>query len=89
YALVLFLLFSPVVHPWYGLWFAPLLAFFPASSAIYLALTLPVAYYGLLAGDSVDIPVLVKLFEFAPCYALLVFEIARILKGAPHWRRGL
>ena len=44
YVIALFLLFSAVFHPWYALWFAPLLCLFNSSSLVYLALIVPLSY---------------------------------------------
>lgn len=50
----LFLLFSPVVHPWYALWIVPLLALRPGRLAwLFLSLALPVSYAVLLGYDGV------------------------------------
>lgn len=74
------LLFSPVFHPWYALWFAPLLCFKESKALFYLCLSLPLAYSGLVVGQS-NPSNWIKLIEFVPVWVILAVELASKLGG--------
>jgi hypothetical protein len=87
YAVLLLLLFSPVVHPWYVGWLAVLLPIAPRPSGLALVATvsltsLTVVTYQ-LEGVWIDYP-LVRLAEYVPVFALLAWErpgVLRVSKG--------
>jgi alpha-1,6-mannosyltransferase len=79
-AVLLLLLCSPVVHPWYVAWMIALLPLAPISSGLALAGTasLPSVTYVTyqLQGVWKDYP-LVLILEYVPVVALLVFDLLR------------
>jgi hypothetical protein len=79
-AVLLLLLFSPVVHPWYVGWLAVLLPAAPRASGVLLVAaasltSLTIATYQ-TTGAWVDYP-LVRLLEYVPVAVLLVVEFWR------------
>jgi len=84
-AILVLLLFSPVVHPWYVGWLAVLLPVAPCMSGLTLVSTvsltsLTVVTYR-LDGIWVDYP-LVRLVEYAPVLALLAGEMVGPAAGS-------
>ena len=72
--LMTLLLFSPVVHPWYLLWFAPLLCFYPSAAAIYFCISVCLSYASRVAPGMEALPLWLKLLEYLPVYVLLLLE---------------
>ena len=71
-SLGLFLLLSPVVHPWYVLWVLPFAALDRSPAFLYLAAAVPFGY-ALLHPVAPFSPGLVLALEYAPFAFLLVF----------------
>lgn len=82
YSIALFILLGPVFHPWYALWFAPLLCLVQSRALIYLCALLPISYYARLTGQA-DLPYHLKLLEFVPVYLLLIYEYLQLVKSPP------
>ncbi|MEZ6184543.1 MAG: hypothetical protein R3F62_05965 [Planctomycetota bacterium] len=84
----LFLLLSPVVHPWYALWILPLLPLrSPRLAWLFLSLALPVSYAVLLTYDGTpatwqESP-WTRAIEYAPFAALLLVDGLRARAGDP------
>ena len=74
YAFACYLLLGPVFHPWYALWFAPLLCFINSRALLYLCIIIPISYGSLFVGAK-DPHWIIKLVEFLPAYCLLFWEI--------------
>lgn len=73
------LLLSPVVHPWYLLWVAPLMALSPRASWIWLTYAAAALSYPMMAArmaGSASLDWLVWL-EYLPFFAILAIESAR------------
>lgn len=73
----LFLLISPTVHPWYLTWILPFLCFFPSAAWIYLSGAVVLArtvYIDFEASGLWKENGWIRLCEYLPFYALLVFE---------------
>jgi hypothetical protein len=62
----IFLICSAVVHPWYALWFAPLLAVEFSPALLYFLLALPLAYAPHITGTAADVPIIIKYLEYLP-----------------------
>lgn len=71
YTLASFLFISAVVHPWYGLWFAPLLVFCPLRELLTFAVLLPISYAARFYGSG-QVPHTLLLIEYVPVYALIL-----------------
>jgi hypothetical protein len=74
YGFAAYLILSPVFHPWYGLWFAPLVALEPSPALLYLLLALPISYVSKIGGVGGDPAVIWKAVEFAPLLPLLLWR---------------
>ncbi|MBI3014936.1 MAG: hypothetical protein HYY65_07760 [Candidatus Tectomicrobia bacterium] len=72
-----FFLIYPALHPWYLSWLIPFLCLIPSRAWLYLSLALPLSYLKYLAPDG-TMPTWVTWVEFAPLYALLAAEYARV-----------
>ena len=66
------LLLGTVFHPWYALWFLPLLCFYPNKPLLYLSVSVLLAYQARLLGTN-DVLPLVKCLEFLPILLLAWF----------------
>jgi len=75
-SLALFLLLSPVLHPWYVLWVLPFAALRRSAAFLYLAAAVPLGY-ALLYPVAPFTPGLVLALEFAPTGALLGLAAGR------------
>jgi len=88
YAVLLLLLFSPVVHPWYVGWLAVLAPIAPRWSSLVLigtvSLTSLTVVTHQLHGLWIDYP-LVRAAEYLPVTLLLLFEA--FPRRAPQWAR--
>jgi len=88
-AVLLLLLCSPVVHPWYVAWMIVLLPLVPISSGLAFAGTASLASITYvtyqLQGIWRDYP-LVLVLEYVPVVALLLFDLCR--KGTPSAAEG-
>ncbi|MCB9030493.1 MAG: DUF2029 domain-containing protein [Deltaproteobacteria bacterium] len=73
YAFITLLLLSPVVHPWYLLWFAPFLCFANISAGFGFTLTVLISYYPMLTAGQYELSLTQALLEYLPIYALLFF----------------
>ena len=72
-----FLLFTPVVHPWYVCWIVPLLVIIPNRAWIFFSGAVFLSYLVLrgyvATGVWVEDP-LVKLAQYLPFYGLLLYD---------------
>jgi len=84
-SLALFLLISPVLHPWYVLWLLPFAALRRDPAFLYLAAAAPFGY-AVLHPVGVFTPGVAIAIEYAPFAFLLVFR--RRLAGAVPFRSG-
>ncbi|MBN2327271.1 MAG: hypothetical protein JXR73_08950 [Candidatus Omnitrophica bacterium] len=67
------ILCSPVCNPWHIAWIVPFLCFTPRLSWLYLSLAC-FAYYSYFIPDPRGIPPGVRVLEYAPFFALLIWE---------------
>ena len=81
-SVLLLLLLSPVVHPWYGLWLAVFVIWSPAPAAIYLCLALPLSYVS-LAMSYEQVPVWIKLIIYMPVVMLTYFRSTTSCSSSP------
>jgi len=75
-----FILLNPTVHPWYLCWLVPFLAVHPERAWIMLTGLVMLSYWILIdyAGIGVwEESVCIKLMEYVPFYALLVWDAVR------------
>jgi hypothetical protein len=79
-SLALFLLASPVLHPWYLLWILPFAALYRNAAFLYLSACVPLAYALLFPTPFFSKPVVLA-FEYVPFFALLVWDLRRVRKG--------
>jgi hypothetical protein len=72
------LLLSPTVHPWYLLWFAPLLVLHPSRGLLLWTALVPLSYF-LAATDPTSQPPggWLLYVEYLPVLAVLVWEVRR------------
>ena len=75
-SIALFLLLSPVLHPWYVLWVLPFAALRRSAAFLYLAATVPFGY-ALLHPVAPFSPGVVLALEYAPFAFLLLFASRR------------
>ena len=85
-SLALFLLISPVLHPWYVLWLLPFAALRRDPAFLYLAAAAPFGY-AVLHPVGVFMPGVTIAIEYAPFAFLLVFR--RRLASAGPFRSGV
>ncbi|HET6266646.1 MAG TPA: hypothetical protein VFG11_02940 [Acidobacteriota bacterium] len=74
-----FILFSPVVHPWYVCWVIPFLAFYPNKTWIFFTGWVAIAYlirYLYPGGNWPDL-LWLKLVVYGPLYGLLAVDLWR------------
>jgi rSAM/selenodomain-associated transferase 2 len=85
------LLFLPTLHPWYLCLLAPFLVFFPAPAWLYLqaaaCFTFPVLGVEFAGGGFQEIGIL-KVFEYLPFYALLLWQRRSKVNLFPGQRYG-
>jgi alpha-1,6-mannosyltransferase len=93
-SLALFLLLSPVLHPWYALWILPFAALRRSAAFLYLAAAVPFGY-GLLHPVAPFSPGSILALEYVPTAALLLLSARRrprplspIVETAPESRHG-
>jgi len=83
----LFLLFTPVVHPWYVCWLVPLAAIAPNRACLLFSGLVFASYWVLrefaASGQWQESPA-VLLIEYAPCYSLLLFDFVLSKKKRAH-----
>jgi len=83
YSVLLLLIFSPVVHPWYITWLAVLLPVFPRLSGIFYvglsSLTVFTVLRYQLNGLWKDYPI-VLILEYIPVVSLLIYELMKETK---------
>ncbi|MCK9279529.1 MAG: hypothetical protein M0P71_02815 [Melioribacteraceae bacterium] len=80
FSVILLLIFSPVVHPWYVLWLVVLLPFVPKWSGIVFAATLSLTSFTLLSYKNYGVWVEYKwlvMLEYLPVVILLILEMKR------------
>jgi hypothetical protein len=80
-----FLLLTPTLHPWYLCWMVPFLVIFPNRAWIYLTGSVFLSYFvlkGYVETGAWKENLMVKLVEYLPCYALLIYDAARSYKPA-------
>jgi len=73
---VLFLL-SPTQFPWYTIWFAPLLCFYPQPALLLLVALMPIYYlrfYFVALGKTEIFDQFIIWFQYLPVYSLLVLN---------------
>ncbi len=77
------LLLAPTVHPWYLLWIAPLLAFFPNPAWLFLQASVALSYHALTLanpGEPWQEVSFFKLLEYGPFFLLLGLDL--VLHGS-------
>lgn len=75
----LFLL-SPTQFPWYSIWFAPLLCFYPKPALLLLFGLMPIYYlrvYWSAKGNVEFFDDVIVWFQYLPVYGLLLFDLIR------------
>jgi hypothetical protein len=86
FSILLLLLFSPVVHPWYVTWLAVLLPIVPLRSGMVLAATVSLAMITVLqyrlTGEWVQYP-LTLIIEYAPVVVLFLLELTGRIRLLP------
>lgn len=77
-SLFLLMLFSPVVHPWYLIWFAVLLPLVRSYSGIYFVSVISITFLTVITYQTTDIweeyPIILVI-EYLPLTALFLYEI--------------
>lgn len=85
FAIILMIIFSPVVHPWYLVWILVLIPFVDFKSGFYLvsaiSLTSFTIYNYKMTGVWKDF-YLVQTIEFLPTIIFLFFELFNLVKGS-------
>ena len=81
-SLGLFLLVSPVLHPWYLLWVFPFAALFRNAAFLYLSVSAAFGY-ALLHPVAPFSPPIVLAIEYGPFAALLAFDVVRPSRRRP------
>lgn len=78
-ALGALLLLTPVLHPWYLCWIVPFLVIFPNRAWIYFTGSVFLSYFilkGYVKTGVWEENIVVKLIEYLPFYALLIYDTA-------------
>lgn len=76
---ILFLL-SPTQFPWYTIWFAPMLCFYPQPALLLLGALLPIYYlrfYFVAQGNVEIFDQFIVWLQYLPVYGLLLFDLIR------------
>jgi hypothetical protein len=87
-----FLLLTPVVHPWYVCWIVPLLVIVPNRAWIFFTGAVFLSYLvlrGYVATGVWEEDALVKLAQYLPFYALLLYDAGRWLAQKSRHKEGL
>lgn len=79
FSFLIFFLCSAVVHPWYVLWYAPILCFVPSRAGIWFAVSVSFAYLSYFTPDG-SVPVIVKVLEYGPMIGFLIYEFAEEIR---------
>ncbi len=80
FSVILLLIFSPVVHPWYVLWLVVILPFVPKWSGIIFAATICVTSITMLIYKNLGMWIEFKMlvfFEYLPVIVFLIIELRR------------
>jgi len=80
-SLFLLIIFSPIVHPWYLIWFAVLLPFVKSYSGIYFVSVVSVTFLTVITFQTTGIwkeSTAVLMIEYIPTIAIFLYEILKI-----------